>query len=292
MTRLRITVPASTANLGSGFDALGLALGWHDVVTVETAPAGLLIEIEGAGAGVVPLDERHLLFRAVQAAVSDAGESMPGLIIRCANTIPHSRGLGSSAAAVVAGIAAGFALVGRALDERALDLAARFEGHADNAAASLLGGLVIAWRDGAEGPFRALRLEPHAALRPVVLVPATESATAVTRGLLPERVPLADASFALGRSSLAVAALTGHPELLLAATEDRLHQRHRAAAWPDTMALVTALRAAGVPAAVSGAGPTVFALPADGVLPEDVDLAGFSAYSVPVDTTGVRISIE
>ncbi|APU13465.1 MULTISPECIES: homoserine kinase [Actinoalloteichus] len=292
MTRLRVTVPASTANLGSGFDALGLALDWHDVVTVETAPAGLVIEVEGAGAGEVPTDDGHLLFRALRAAVEAAGESVPGLVIRCANTIPHSRGLGSSAAAVVAGVAAGCALVGRPLDERALDLAARFEGHADNAAASLFGGLVVAWRDGDTGPFRAARLEPHDTLSPVVLVPATESTTAVTRGLLPERVPLSDAAFALGRAALAVTALTSRPDLLLPAIDDRLHQPYRAAAWPATMAVVTALRAAGVPAAVSGAGPSVLAFPEAGVLPESVEVAGFAVHPVAVDPTGVRVVIE
>ncbi|ASO18988.1 homoserine kinase [Actinoalloteichus hoggarensis] len=292
MTRLRVTVPASTANLGPGFDALGLALGWYDVVTVQTAAAGLTIEVEGAGAGEVPTDDGHLLFRALRAAMEEAGEPVPGLVIRCANTIPHSRGLGSSAAAVVAGVAAGCTLAGRPLDERALDLAARFEGHADNAAASLLGGLVVAWRDGTEGPFRAARLEPHEALRPVVLVPATESATAVTRGLLPERVPLSDAVFALGRAALAVTALTTRPDLLLPATDDRLHQPHRAAAWPATMALVTELRSAGVPAAVSGAGPSVLALTRAGTLPGSVDVSGFAAHPVAVDQAGVRVVCE
>jgi homoserine kinase len=188
---------------------------------------------------------------------------------------------------VVAGIAAGYALAGRPVDQDAVHLAATFEGHADNAAASLLGGLVIAWQQ--DGTFRAIRLEPHPDLRPVVLVPATESSTKTTRGLLPERVPHADAAFAAGRAALAVHALTSAPALLLPATEDRLHQDYREPAYPGSLALIRALRAAGVPAAVSGAGPTVLALTTDGLLPADLVTEGFEIHSLDVDRAGVRV---
>ncbi|GDY32459.1 homoserine kinase [Gandjariella thermophila] len=291
-----VRVPASTANLGSGFDALGMALARHDEVEVEVTGGGLTVEVTGEGAGRVPLDEKHLVVRALRAACEATGARPAGLALRCHNTIPHSRGLGSSAAAAVAGVVAGYALAGRDPDDEALQLAAGFEGHADNAAASLLGGLVVAWSEAADGigtgvrkRFHATRLEPHPDLAPVVYVPATESATPVTRGLLPDQVPHADAAFAASRAALAVHALTQRPDLLLPATEDRLHQSYREPAWPETIRLVAALRAAGVPAAVSGAGPTVLALPPDGEPPAAVAADGFTVHRLPVDREGVRV---
>jgi homoserine kinase len=285
--RVRVRVPASTANLGSGFDALGMALGLYDEVEVDVTGSGLLVQVSGEGAGTVPLDGSHLVVRALRAAGELAGIAPPGLAVRCANAIPHERGLGSSAAAVVAGIAAAYGLAGRALDGDALHLAATFDGHADNVAASLLGGLALAWREGDR--FRAVRLDPHPDLRPVLIVPAQRSSTSTTRGLLPDRVPHADAAFAAGRCALAVQALTARPDLLLPATEDRLHQDYRECAWPDTMRLVRALRAAGCPATVSGAGPTVCVLSTDGTLPDTVALAGFTASVLAVDRAGVRV---
>jgi homoserine kinase len=135
-----------------------------------------------------------------------------------------------------------------------------------------------------------VRLEPHPEVTPVVLVPETYSATSVTRGLLPAQVPHADAAFVAGRCALAVHALTARPDLLLPATEDRLHQDYRAQAWPETMRLVRELRDKGVPATVSGAGPTVFALPADGVLPSGIDTTGFAVHAHAVDRTGVVVT--
>jgi homoserine kinase len=166
-------------------------------------------------------------------------------------------------------------------------LAASFEGHADNVAASLHGGLALAWAD--PGPvYHAVRLEPHAALRPVVLIPAEQSATSLTRGLLPATVPHVDAAFAAGRCALAVHALTTSPALLLAATEDRLHQDYREHALPNTMRVVRELRENDVAATVSGAGPAVFAATLDGRLPAGVDTAGFTVRELPVDREGVR----
>lgn len=301
-----VRVPASAANLGPGFDALGLALALHDEVDAEVTPGGLKIEVDGQGAGTVPCDESHLVVRALRATLDALGAPQPaGLLLRCRNRIPHARGLGSSAAAVVAGVAAGYELAGVELDGaqragRALHLAASFEGHADNAAASLLGGLVVAWSCGASGEqgaerfhapagdqFHAARLEPHPSLSPVLLVPATTSATETTRGLLPRHVPLGDAAFNVGRAALAVLALTERPDLLLAATEDRLHQPYRRPAYPATAALMDVLREHGVPAAVSGAGPTVLALTAGEPLPAAVDFAGFEAWPLPVEPAGV-----
>ncbi|MGW4590351.1 homoserine kinase [Amycolatopsis thermoflava] len=291
MTALKVTVPASSANLGPGFDALGLALALHDVVEVQVTDAGLKVEVFDAGAGGVedvPTDETHLVVRALRRACEHLGVTPPGLHLRCFNKIPHARGLGSSAAAVVSGIAAGYALAERPLDGDAVQLAAEFEGHADNAAASLLGGFVLAWCE--KGRFHAERLTPHPSIRPVVAVPSVKSSTEATRGLLPEKVPHADAAFSAGRAALAVHALTSDPSLLLPATEDRLHQDYRAPAYPATGRLVHGLRAAGVAATVSGAGPTVLALTVDGIIPASVDVAGFEVIELPVDQTGVQVT--
>jgi homoserine kinase len=281
-----VRVPASSANLGSGFDALGLALALYDEVEVEVTGGGLTIVVTGEGAGKLPPDEAHLVIRALRAAERRLGLDLPGVSLRCVNAIPHARGLGSSAAAIVAGIAAGYGLAGRDLDEDALQLAAEFEGHADNVAASLLGGLVLAFREGER--YRAVRLDPHPELRPVALVAAQRSVTSVTRGLLPDRVPHADAAFSAARCALAVHAITTDPALLLPATEDRLHQDYRESAWPATLRLVRALRENRIPATISGAGPTVLALTTDGKLPE-LDLTGFTAHDLPVDRHGVTV---
>lgn len=288
MSGVRVRVPASTANLGSGFDALGMALGRHDEVVVRPAVA-TSVHVTGEGAGEVALDERHLVLRALRAAAERLGSDPGPVELVCANTIPHSRGLGSSAAAIVAGVAAAYGLAGRPLDGDALHLAAEFEGHADNVAASLLGGLVVAWQD--DGRFRAARLEPHADLRITAFVPTERSDTHVTRGLLPATVAHADAAFAAGRAALAVHAVTSAPALLLPATADRLHQDHRESAYPATLRLVRELRAAGVAAAVSGAGPTVLALSAAPVPLDGLDLAGFAAWPLGVDRAGVVVEL-
>jgi homoserine kinase len=301
MAEVSVVVPASSANLGPGFDAVGMALGLYDEVEVSTIGGGeLLVEVVGEGAGSVPRDERHLVVRAVRAGFDVMGVASRGLAVRCRNVIPHGRGLGSSSAAAVAGLVAGTTLAGADVlshDGRAgsdadvldtvLQLAARFDGHPDNAAASLLGGLVVTWTDG-DG-VRAARAEPHPDLAPVLLVPATTSATEYTRSLLPATVPHADAAFNVGRAALLIHALTARLELLLEATDDRLHQPYRRSAYPPTAALVDALRKAGVPAAVSGAGPSVLALPRSGVLPEGVDTTGFAVRPLPVDLRGARV---
>lgn len=292
-------MPASSANLGPGFDTLGLALARYDEVQACTADDGLMIEVYGEGAGGVPLDEGHLVVRAMRATFDLFGKTPPGLRLRCHNRVPHGRGLGSSAAAAVAGAVAAAALLGREVDaerEALLQVAASLEGHADNAAASLLGGLVVAWKcagGGSGGDHRdrygATRLEPHAELRPVALITSQESATAATRRLLPERVSLADAAFTASRSALAVCALTERPELLLMATEDRLHQPYRRPAYPDSVALVERLRERGVPAVISGAGPTVLALPVDGELPNDLVGPAFAVTPLRVDRGGAVV---
>ena len=275
---VRVRVPATSANLGPGFDAMGLALDLFDEIEVRALGAAeTRVEVVGEGAGHVPEDDTHLIVRALRHALDVVGAPQVGVAMRCTNRIPHCRGLGSSAAAVVAGIVAARGLVAEpeALDDDvALRIATEFEGHPDNAAPALLGGATVAWT-GEDGP-RAARLDVHSAIVPVVIVPPVQLATSAARGVLPAQVPHADAAFSAGRAALLVEALGRRPELLLAATEDRLHQAYRGAVMPDSLALVGALRARGVAAVVSGAGPTVLALArsvpggtdADGVIAE------------------------
>ncbi len=260
---MRVRVPATSANLGPGFDALGLALTLYDEVEAWVSQSGLSIEISGEGAHLTEAGEDHLVVRAMRAAFAVTGGQPPGLGIRCVNSIPHSRGLGSSAAAIVSGILAARALArqGTAMlpDEAAFELASDLEGHPDNVAACLCGGLTIAW--AVEGHPRMTRLEPLASITPVVCVAPAPVRTDVARDVLPDRVPHRDAAANAGRCALLVAVLTGQCRAsLLDATRDRLHQDYRAVAMPQTHALVERLRAAGIPAVVSGAGPSVLAL--------------------------------
>jgi len=259
---VRVRVPATSANLGPGFDALGLALALHDELTAEVVDAGLAIDVEGAGAEEVPRDESHLVVRAMRHAFSELGIEPNGIRLHCRNAIPHSRGLGSSAAAIVGGLLLARALVTdgteRLPDGAALALAANLEGHPDNVAPCLFGGLTIAWLQ--DGAARAVRRDVDPAIVPVVLVPPFTASTELARGLLPDAVPHADAAFVAGRAALLVAAMTGTPQALFDATEDRLHQSYRSSAMPEAYDLVKRLRGAGQPAVISGAGPTVLVL--------------------------------
>jgi homoserine kinase len=286
--RVTVRAPATSANLGPGFDALGLALARYDQIDVAAAPSGVQVEVDGEGAGEVPVDEKHLVVRAIRAGLDALGADQPGLVLRCRNTIPHGRGLGSSAAAIVAGVAAAYGLTGTPLDrDRALETATELEGHPDNVAACLYGGLTVAWMES--GTARAARLEPDPGIRPVVLVPDTALSTEVARGLLPASVPHADAAANSGRAALLVAALTARPDLLPAATEDRLHQPYRAPAMPVSAGLLDRLRADGVAAVISGAGPTVLALlTGDDPVPDPPD--GWQAWPLAIDLAGVQLS--
>jgi homoserine kinase len=277
-----VRVPATSANLGPGFDALGLALGLHDVVEARVIPAGLAIEVSGAGEATAARGEGHLVVRAMRAAFGLLGGQPPGIGLRCVNAIPHGYGLGSSAAAIVAGLLAARALApgGEGLDEAALlRLATGLEGHPDNVAACLAGGLTIAWTS-ASGP-HAARLALMPGLAPVVCVPSAPLATAQARQVLPSAVPHADAAANAARAALLVAALTGEPGLLMAGTEDFLHQPYRSLVMPDTADLIGALRAAGIAAVVSGAGPAVLALTMAGGQPGPEAVAPIAAAAGP-----------
>jgi homoserine kinase len=258
---VRVSVPATSANLGPGFDALGLALSLRDELEAEVTDSGLVIEVDGAGADDVPRDESHLVVRAMRAAFDAMDATPPGLRLACTNAIPHARGLGSSSAAIVGGVclARGLVAGGTLLldDDAVFGLAARLEGHPDNVAPALYGGFLVSGRD--DGAFWAARSAVDPRVGAVVFVPPTPVSTHLARGLLPDAVPHADAAANAGRTALLVAALAGQPEQLHRATRDYLHQEYRRTAMPDSIALMEALRGDGVAAVISGAGPTVLA---------------------------------
>jgi homoserine kinase len=294
-----VEVPATSANLGPGFDSLGLALTLRDEVTVVADDGdGVEIEITGEGTEVAARGENHLIVSVIRRTVEMLNgfttEPMrqPGLHLNCVNRIPHSRGLGSSSAAIVAGIVAARALhpQGKMLDDQAaLRLATEIEGHPDNVAPCLAGGLTVAW-SGAEGA-RLVRLDLD--LEVVAFVPENRVPTEQARGLLPATVPHADAAANAGRAALLVAALTQGlgSDVLLDGTEDRLHQSYRAPAMPESAALVERLRGAGVPAVISGAGPTVLAF----TTASRVDSSGLNVgngwhiHPLNVDPHGARV---
>ncbi len=291
---VRVVVPATSANLGPGYDALGLALDLHDELTAEVTDGDLEVTVEGEGAGTLALDETHLVVRSMWAGYAAMGVTPPGVRLRCRNAIPHARGLGSSSAAIVGGLALARALVAdgdsKLPDAELVALAADLEGHPDNVAPAALGGFTIAGREGER--WYAVRAPVDPRVRVVVFVPPFSLSTELARGLIPETVPHADAAADAGRAALLVAALAGAPEHLLTATRDYLHQSYRRPAMPDSLALVDQLRADGVAAVVSGAGPTVLAFVTDG--PDVADVAdrcpeGWTARGLDVDGDGVRV---
>lgn len=296
-----VRVPATSANLGPGFDTLGLALARYDEIEVQALPAGEIdIQVTGVGEGEVPLDEQHLVVRSIYTALDRLGFDSPGLRLRAHNTIPHGRGLGSSGAAIVAGVCAAAGLVSDQVtvtENQLLNIATELEGHPDNVAPCLFGGLTIAWMD-AEGEPRSKQLAVDRGVSLVVLVPEETMSTAVARSLQPDQVPHADAIFNLSRSALLVAALTQSPEVLFDATEDRLHQSYRASAMPKTKLLIDELRAAKLPAVVSGAGPSVLVMcsdPADRLVAERIASertdTRWQAIMTAVDTLGATVEV-
>lgn len=301
MTRGRtavVQVPATSANLGPGFDTLGLALSLYDEVTATVLPAGEWdIGVEGTGAAEISRGPDNLVVRSVAHAFAAAGRELPGLRLRAVNGVPHGRGLGSSAAAVAAGILLAQGLLQdekQFTDADLLRLATELEGHPDNVAPALFGGLTIAWMD--EGVPLHKKLAVHRGVAPLVFVPDYTMSTALARTLAPSQVTREDAVFNVSRSALLIAALTQSPELLLAATEDRLHQNYRAQAMLPTSALIERLRAAGHAAVVSGAGPSVLVL-ADGPgerleaahIAASASDARWEAHMLAVDVQGARV---
>ncbi|BCJ60521.1 homoserine kinase [Micromonospora endophytica] len=286
---VRVRVPATSANLGPGFDALGLALALYDDVAAEVTADGVTVTVTGEGAGDLPVDDNHLVVRAMRATFDELGGQPPGLAVECVNRIPQARGLGSSSAAIVAGVLLARALVtggaDRLDDAAVLRLAARIEGHPDNVAPCLLGGFTVAWTEPAGA--QAVSLPVADGVHPTVLIPAERGLTAVARAALPASVPHGDAAFTAGRAALLVHALTTQPALLLPATLDRLHQHYRAPGMPETAALVERLRGAAVAAVVSGAGPTVLAL---SELPEGFDPGtNWQVLRLAIDVPGAQV---
>jgi len=270
-------VSASSANLGPGFDSVGLALNLRDEIVLETMDSGLVVEVEGEGAGQVPLGAEHLVVRAIECGLRALGVSAAGLVVRCRNAIPHSRGLGSSAAAVVGGLAAVNGLIAQTdsiplSEAQLIQLSSEFEGHPDNAGAAVLGGAVVSWidRTGERPNYSAVPLRLHPDIHLYCAIPDERSLTAETRVLLPARVSHDDARFNVSRAALLVVALTERPDLLMAATEDVLHQPQRAPAMPASAEYLRRLRRHNVAATLSGAGPSLIALSTEPELPPEV----------------------
>ena len=289
-------MPATSANLGPGFDSFGLALARYDEVTARLAADGLLVEVSGVGAGEVPLTAEHLVVRAIARAFTAAGRPLPGLRLRCVNCIPHGGGLGSSAAAIVAGLLLGRELLvqsggPRLSDADVLALGTEMEGHPDNVAPALFGGFTLAYTDDGGRPV-AVRAAVHPDIRVVVFSAHESSSTHHTRGLLPATVPHIDASANAAAAGLLVFALTTDPTHLLAGTRDRLHQPYRAPAMPASARLVADLRDAGIAAVISGAGPSVLALSTQDIDLERWQRPGFAVASTAVCTKGAHLQLH
>jgi homoserine kinase len=287
-------VSASSANLGPGFDSLGLALSLCDEIVLETTDSGLVVVVEGEGAEQVPLDAGHLVVRAVERGLQAVGVSAAGLVVRCRNAIPHCRGLGSSAAAVVGGLAAVNGIVAQTDSTplsvaQLIQLSSEFEGHPDNAAAAVLGGAVVSWIEGAgdRPDYRAVPLRLHPDIRLFCAIPEERSLTAETRVLLPAKVSHEDARFNISRAALLVVALTERPDLLMAATEDVLHQRQRAPAMPSSAEYLRLLRRHNIAATLSGAGPSLIALSIEPELPlEALEYGAANGFTLIKMTAG------
>lgn len=297
---VHVRVPASSANLGPGYDSFGLALARYDDVTARLTDSGFAVTVEGIGSGAVPEDETHLVVQAGLRAFAAMDVPVPGLALHCVNRIPHGGGQGSSAAAIVAGI-----LMARALsvdgddklsDDEVFALATDMEGHPDNVAPVLYGGFTVAWMTAANGSGapnevhpRTVRLRPDPRIRAIVFTAEQACATSQARAVLPATVPHADAAANSARAAILVHALTADPSLLFDATEDYLHQRYRADVMPQTAELLRRLRAEGLAAVLSGAGPSVLLLGADLPDPGAFDAVGFHAEKVDVPPAGASV---
>ena len=286
-----VKVPASSANLGPGFDTLGLALSLYDHVEVEVVESGLEVVVSGEGEGEVPLDERHLVVKALRAALKAADVTAPGLRVVCTNAIPQSRGMGSSASAAAAGVAAANGLADFALDnDTMVQLASTFEGHPDNAAASILGAGIVSWTntpiDGRTAPqYFARRIEVHPDIKATAFIPDFHASTEAVRRVLPSDISHLDARFNVSRTAVMTVALRDDPSLLWEGTRDRMHQTYRAEVLPVTAEWVNRLRNLGYPTYLSGAGPTIMVLstnPVERSLVEEAQGRGMKVLELDV----------
>jgi homoserine kinase len=268
---IQVQVPATSANLGPGFDSFGLAFGMYDRYVAQILDeGGLDIDVTGEGADEVPRTDKNLLVKAMYKGFDYLGGKPKGLAVRALNVIPHGRGLGSSASAIIGGLVLARSLVltgtDKMSDDVLLNLANEMEGHPDNVAAALYGGATIAWQDLVKGKAvaRSIHLPVDPRIKVMAFIPATALATKKARTMLPDSIPFADAQRNTVNAALMTQALTIRPDLLFAATEDFLHQSYRQEAMPASFALMQKLRQAGLAAFVSGAGPTVLALHTEG----------------------------
>ncbi|WP_300345134.1 homoserine kinase [Nesterenkonia sp.] len=297
-TRFTLTVPATSANLGPGYDTLGLALELRDVIEVHAQPAQdpekprVDVVVDGEGAATLPTDASHLVVTVVEQIMAAKGYSLPDLTVRAQNRIPHSRGLGSSAAAVATAVVSADQLIpGGLSDEEKLQIGSRIEGHPDNYAPALHGSAAVSWASssGPDTLYRTAALRPHPELTTVVAVPDFTQSTQAARDVLPVSVPHETAAKNASRTALLVHALTTEPALLLEATEDYLHQEYRREAFPTSMALVDSLRQAGHAAVISGAGPAVLVLTEQqNAASAAQHIADFAAPRAPGDTFSVQ----
>ena len=293
-TMAQISVPASSANIGPGFDFFGLALELRDRYAAQVLDEpNFDVDVSGEGADEVKKDAKNLVIRAMMAGFEFMGNKPKGIALRSLNVIPHGRGLGSSASAIVGGLALARSLVltGEQYmsDEDLITLATELEGHPDNVAAAFYGGATIAWSE--KGVGRAVNLKVDPRIKAMLLVPDNQVATAKARKLLPESISHHDAVLNSTHTALLVHALAERPDLLLTATADLLHQNYRKEAMPKSIALIEKLRGAGVAAVLSGAGPSVMILYAgdESEIDQIPSLAtGFTAMKLAIAKNGVE----
>jgi homoserine kinase len=292
---VRVVVPASSANLGSGFDSAGLALSMFDEIEASfTDKPGVQVDVDGEGRNSLPRDENHLIARVMLKTFANLSMPVQGLYLRCINRIPHGRGLGSSAAAISAAVVAARALAGtqgtRMDDQGALELASSLEGHPDNVAACLYGGFTVSWIDE-NSLARAVKIKAHESIIPVVMIPRFEVDTEQARALLPSHVPHRDATYNISRSALLVHAMTSDPDYLFEATSDRIHQEYRRPSMQSASALVTSLRMKNHAAYISGSGPTVCVLTNSEKVEEVISLVPdeFEAQQLAIAQAGASV---
>ncbi len=257
---VKVRVPATVANLGPGFDALGAAVRMHLEIEIEPRRDSIDIMVEGEGAEQLPQDETNLVIRSMNEFFDHVARRPPGFAVKVKNPIPLASGLGSSAAAVVGGLFAARALTGRTVPQSEMvSLATRIEGHPDNVMPALLGGLVVCYRGDLDSDLRYFRLEPSDRLVPILAVPAKGFSTAEARNALPDDVSFSDAQFTASRAALLVAAVTtgAGADILADAMDDRLHEPHRLKLMPETAAVHIEIKDAGLPVSLAGAGPSL-----------------------------------
>ncbi len=293
-TMSQISVPATSANIGPGFDCLGIALEMRDRYAAQILDdATFDVDVSGEGADEVKKDSKNLVIRAMMAGFEFMGKKPKGIALRSLNVIPHGRGLGSSASAIVGGLALARSLVLTGdeymSDEELITLATELEGHPDNVAAAFYGGATIAWSENGIG--RAVNLKVDSRIKALLLIPDNQVPTAKARKLIPESISHLDATLNSTRTALLVHALAQRPDLLFTATADLLHQSYRESVMPKSIALINKLRGAGIAAVLSGAGPSVMILYAgdESEIDQIPALApGFNAMKIAIAQSGVQ----